>query len=517
MTDATTLPRNSGQLTLVSVIVGVVAFVLYQGVSLIRAGVFEYPLDDVYIHLAVAEQIAAGGYGVNPGEYTSAASSPIYPLLLTPFAGTAAQAWLPLFWNSLALVLACVLWARIVVQTGASRAWMLTFAALGPLAFNFAGAAMVGMEHGLHILASLAVLRGLQIQMDESRISWLLIAGMVLGPVVRFEGLAVTGGGALALLMMGRWAIGTGLFAAATVLVAGFMWFLTSLGLEPLPNSVMAKLSGSGSERFSLVDLPIKVLVQLFSHKAVVLLIALLCALVLLVRPSTDGPWRKALLTSALFTGFGHLLLGQFGWLERYELYAMTFVLGSIMLVVLKDETLFTLRLLLLAGFGFLGASYGQSLLIFGTNGPNAIHSQHGNMGRFVKEVYQKPVAVNDLGFVAWANPNQVLDLWGLASYDALRIRLDDPYPGWAADLVGEAGVELAIVYDRWIDEGIGDAWVKVGTLTFTGGRAFLGGYDVSFYATKPEAAADLRRQLTSFIPDVQGKAVLTVIDEGEG
>ncbi len=197
MTKATTLSRATGQLTLMSVLISVVAFALYQGVALIRAGVFEYPLDDVYIHLAVAEQIAAGGYGVNPGEFTSAASSPIYPFLLTAFAGTAAQAWLPLFWNTLSLLLGAVLWARIVSQSGASRGWMLTFAALGPLAFNFAGAAMVGMEHSLHILASLAVLRGLQIQMDEDRISWLLVAGMVLGPMIRFEGLAVTGGGAL--------------------------------------------------------------------------------------------------------------------------------------------------------------------------------------------------------------------------------------------------------------------------------------------------------------------------------
>ena len=56
----------------------------------LNGGVFEYPLDDVYIHLAMAEQIAAGGYAVNAGEDGSAASSPIYPLLLVPFAGTEA-------------------------------------------------------------------------------------------------------------------------------------------------------------------------------------------------------------------------------------------------------------------------------------------------------------------------------------------------------------------------------------------------------------------------------------------
>ncbi|RYH10669.1 hypothetical protein [Tropicimonas sp. IMCC6043] len=51
-------------------------FAVLQFAAYFNAGVFEYPLDDVYIHLAVAEQIASGGYGVNPGEYASASSSP---------------------------------------------------------------------------------------------------------------------------------------------------------------------------------------------------------------------------------------------------------------------------------------------------------------------------------------------------------------------------------------------------------------------------------------------------------
>ena len=463
MTKATTLSRLSGQLTLLSVLISVVAFALYQGVALIRAGVFEYPLDDVYIHLAVAEQIAAGGYGVNPGEFTSAASSPIYPFLLTAFAGTAVQAWLPLFWNTISLLLGAVLWARIVSQSGASRGWMLTFAALGPLAFNFAGAAMVGMEHSLHILASLAVLRGLQIQMDEGRISWLLVAGMVLGPMIRFEGLAVTARRRSCVASNGPRGNGRCLVCSRGRTCRGLYVLPDLAGAGALAELGHGEAVGAAATIGSrLADLPIKLLVQLFSVKAVVLLITVLCALSLLAREGLDRRLR-ALLFAACFTGFGHLLLGQFGWFERYELYAMSFVLGLVMMVVLRDETLHTMRLLLRAGFGFLGAAYGQWLLFNGTNGPNAIYSQHGNMSRFVKEVYQKPVAVNDLGYVVWANPNQVLDLWGLASYEALKIRLDDPYPGWAADLVDAAGVELAIIYDRWIDEGIGDDWVKVG------------------------------------------------------
>ena len=79
-------------------------FAIWFALTWARIGTFEYPLDDVYIQLAMAEGIAGGTYGINPGEPASAASSILYPLLLTPFAGTDFQRLLPLAWNSAGLL-----------------------------------------------------------------------------------------------------------------------------------------------------------------------------------------------------------------------------------------------------------------------------------------------------------------------------------------------------------------------------------------------------------------------------
>ena len=62
-------------LALVGALAALAGFAALQLAAFLIAGVFEYPLDDVYIHLAMAEGIVAGGYGVNPGEPASAASS----------------------------------------------------------------------------------------------------------------------------------------------------------------------------------------------------------------------------------------------------------------------------------------------------------------------------------------------------------------------------------------------------------------------------------------------------------
>ncbi len=506
MLSAATPMRHQWLEPALAVGVGVAVFLLVQVTVYLLVGAFEYPLDDVYIHLAVAEQIAAGGYGVNPGEYTSAASSPLYPVLLVPFAGTGVQVWLPVFWNVLALVASAWLWGRIVCDAVPDRRVSLALAVLGPLAFNLAGLAQVGMEHGLHVLAGMAVLRGLQVFLDTGRLSWLLVAGMILGPMVRFEGLAVTGGAALVLALLGRWKSGAGLFALALIPVAGFMGFLLSLGLEPLPNSVMAKLGGVvQNSRFTLLDLPIKLVLQVMRFdKAVVLLIAVLVAVVAMTQV---GRKARALLAGAVFAGVAHLLLGQFGWFNRYELYAMSFVFGMLVLALFRSAELRALRGVLLLGFLYLSFSYSAWLVQMGRYGALGIYSQQRNMSTFVKEVYQQPVAVNDLGYVAWNNPNYVLDLWGLASYRALSTRLDDPHPGWAGEVVREAGVELAIIYESWFAGGIGADWVKVGTLRYTDHISSLGARDVSFYATTPEAAPKLRQQIAAFAPRVEGAA----------
>ena len=92
-----TAPPRLDKIALVSALLMLAAV---QIIAAQRIGwVLEYPLDDVYIHLAMASEIAKGGYGVNSGEYASAASSALYPVLLSPFPDSELQRFLPVIWN----------------------------------------------------------------------------------------------------------------------------------------------------------------------------------------------------------------------------------------------------------------------------------------------------------------------------------------------------------------------------------------------------------------------------------
>ncbi len=61
-------------------------FTVYLYVKIISScnGIFVYALDDPYIHLTIARNVALSGiWGIAPGEFSSASSSILWPLILS--------------------------------------------------------------------------------------------------------------------------------------------------------------------------------------------------------------------------------------------------------------------------------------------------------------------------------------------------------------------------------------------------------------------------------------------------
>ena len=81
--------------------IGLAVVVLFAGILKINNGTFVYTLDDPYIHLALAEKIAQGHYGINSGEASAPSSSIVWPFLLAPGARPAWGTYLPLALNTI--------------------------------------------------------------------------------------------------------------------------------------------------------------------------------------------------------------------------------------------------------------------------------------------------------------------------------------------------------------------------------------------------------------------------------
>lgn len=515
--------KRTLSLPLVSVAATLAAFALIELVALFSTGgAFEYPLDDVYIHLAMAEEIARGGYGINPGEYASAASSPLYPFLLVPFAGTEAQRMLPLIWNTLALVLSAWLWGRTLVlagYAGMARAWPgLALAALGPLSVNFYGLAYTGMEHTLHLAACLATLYGLVRFVTEGRLGAMLFLGVFLSPAFRLEGLALALSAAGIVTVVGRWREGIVLGVLALLPAVAFAGFLTSLGLDVLPNSVTAKLALPGTEASGIAARFLATMLLNLSELPgwIILGLSLLSMVAAPMLGSGKLPLRLFGYAIGL-SGIAHMGLGLVGWLNRYEIYIIAvLVLGLAVLLGLAGSAARGRRGIAVV-FALLAILAGEHYLVTATQTGRwaalGITLQQQQMARFAQDFWKKPVAVNDLGRVAWGNDNYVLDLWGLASDEARAARLTGDDPRWAGTLAARRDVGLAMVYENWIGEHVGENWVALGEMTLVIPRAVLGGWTVTFYATDTSLVPEVTEKLRAFVPTLPPLAVFEFIE----
>lgn len=513
---------GTARLAAVAVLTGLAAFVALQIRAYTLAGVFEYPIDDVYIHLAMALGMAHGTYGVNAGEAASAASSILYPVLLMPLAGDEAQRFLPLVWNVAGLIASAALWGVIVAEARLTGWFAYLIAAAGPVALNMSGVAFVGMEHSLHAAASLATVLGLWRYLIAGRIAPWFVAAMVLAPLLRLEGLALSLAAAAVIALTGRWRVGLGIAFAVLAPVLAFSGALVALGLPPLPSSVLTKMArapaGTGQIQLELAKLAFNLATQAGLLIAALVLGSFAVIPAIRAEASAQGADPRTgraatwLLTAVPLAGIAHLIEGRIGWLDRYEHYIVVSLVAGLILAsaALRAVPAKVLRAVLVVAIAagawvWLPPLWGRYVW-----NPRGVDLQHGQMARFAQDFLGEPVAVNDIGRVVWRNPNYVLDLWGLASERARRLRQEGTAPaGWAGMLTREKGVRLAMIYEGWIGAGIGPDWRRIARLTMRTEHLALGGGIVSFYATDPAAAPELTAKLRDFAATLPPDAIL--------
>lgn len=494
-------------------------FVVLQAVAWQIAGLFEYPLDDVYIHLAMAAHIAQGHYGVNASEAASAASSILYPLLLVPFSASEVQRWLPLLWNALSVAAVGALWGMALARSGLSAGQRLGFALAGPVALNVAGVGFTGMENSLHAAAALATIIGLRdFLRGPQRVTALLAVGVIAAPLLRLEGLALSGLACLVLLAHRRVGAGVALGLAALLPVVAFSAFLTQLGIGPLPASVMTKIDIVAQGAGPLMRLVVGVVRNLSKVQGqLVAGLVVLCA----VLPLSSGVLRREgrgwILLIAAAAGLAHLLAGQIGWMHRYEHYVIMVLMAALVMAsdgVSEPRQRKNSALLLAAVLGVSAVVFWPGMASRYIWNPRAISLQQVQMARFAQDYVRAPVVVNDLGRVVWRNPEYVLDLYGLGSPEVLRRHLLGTSGPWAGELAAAHGARLAMIYEDWFGPNRGPDWVRLGELSNPDFRGALGDDKVTFYATAPQHVAPLRAALAAFVPTLPAGTIFTPAGE---
>jgi hypothetical protein len=206
----------------------------------------------------------------------------------------------------------------------------------------------------------------------------------------------------------------------------------------------------------------------------------------------------------------GYAAAGTFDSYARYDIYlALSLVL--IALCVWRKEISRLPRrwlLLLLASLPIFTAPYMARTVAIPMDA-RSIYLQHYQMHRLTVDFFGAPVAVNDLGWVSYRNPDYVLDLWGLGSETARKERATASSPEWMQQLASKHGVVAAMIYRKWFTHGIPQGWVHVADLSLTETAFAVGEPVVNIYRLPGADAVEMRSQLEAFAASLPAGARL--------
>jgi hypothetical protein len=479
-----------------------------------------------------------GLYGINAQEYSSPSSSIIFPFLLSPFVLLGVEKLVPLtlglLCNAASVWMIVGFFHRHAIAGGSGDrhpAWLLLVPLL-LLSVNAIALPFVGMEHPMHLLVVVLTMTGLVRLGETARMNGALAIGVVMGPLIRFEGLALSGAVLLILFAKGHARAGLLLGTLLGLAFGSYVLFMHAHGLPLTPSSVLVKSTISAD---AMDANPLNAAKGMALNAVGAILIRegllLLIASVALARamggislgpiklgeagePSPDARAMVAFPAVAAMTA--HLLFGTYGWFGRYEVYVFAIMLLATCYVLSEaikqvEPTCWRIAMCAL-GLTMLSFSFCETTW----NTPAAarnVYEQQWQMHRFVTEFFPHPVAVNDLGAVSYRNERFVLDLWGLGSEEVRKLRKDNKMTADGIEaLVQRRSVPLAMIYDGWFQDAIPARWEAIARLTTS--QVVSADKTVTFYLTQPAYKREALAALRQFATKLPAGAKLDIAEQ---
>ena len=501
-------------------------------------GEFCYPLDDTYIHLAMARQLAESGtWGLEAGVPVFASSSPLWTVLLAVAVKVCGvREWLPLAFSFLFAFLSVLVAFRFWERTSVPRWFALLSGIFLVAAVPFVTLSNVGMEHAMHVfLVELVLYMGWKHLAAErtsrADVAWLLSL-CALAAAARYESLFVVAPIALLLVLRRKPVAGVGMLVAAFMPVVGFGLYAVACGRPFFPVSLLLKAQ-VGPEAV------IRGICGLYCGIApdvihVYLAIGLLLAVAAM--PKTDRT-LSALSLALVVSIVGHAVFAHFGWLYRYEAY----LVGACFTLLPAAVAKFVPERLVLGeaespngdAVGVLVRKIAVLLLCIGVAFPfvarsfkanydtvlaqREIFGQQMQMARIIASLpaeQKGPVAVSDLGCMAMFSGVHVLDIWGLGSPDVAEIvrSRNVPQDGFAG-LFARHHVRYVAIYDGWYDlKRLSPDIRVVAKLSMSGPRVICAGDTVLLGVTNAADVAPFAAYLRDYAPRLPPGVTLSLL-----
>lgn len=488
-----------------------------------------YPLDDTYIHMAMAKHFVNDGiWGVAQNGFSSSTSSPLWTLLIAityKFFGV--NDWSPLI-LSLSFGSFIIYCCYRLLQKNTNSLRLLLLLLIIELVIPLPVMTLIGMEHILHSLLTLLLIYFAATYLTKAGFDFysytLMVALANLTTITRYEGVLLVFSITLLLFIKKRFLEGclftlTGLFS---VTVYGFISFVN--GWHFLPNSILLK-GNTLSLTFEGISVFAGRMISNFYDSPHITTLLIACLISCLWLKNRIGHKEKILISLVTMMTFMHMQFASTGWFFRYEAYIV--LISSVVLADLLNTYIFTqfyeiqntsvydygitialifLFLMPLAARTNLALSkYPQAVI--------NIYEQQYQVGLFLDKYYSgECVAAHDIGAIDYLANICILDLYGLANMDALRYKLSNSYNKNALNqLQTDHPVQIAIIYNSWFPGMIPDHWIEAGRWKISN-NVVCGHEEVSFYAPSNSLKEDVKANLIDFSNALPTTVAQTVI-----
>lgn len=501
-----------------------------------------YTLDDSYIHMAMAKNIAQHGvYGVTQYEFSSTSSSPVWTIILAlSYAIVGVRDSIPfvldLVISSVVLVIAYVLLERSVRRRSVVMFALLAIVFFTPLPLLIS----TGMEHPLHIvLAILFLSLSATSMLDESpgmKTSTLLTIFVVCAVLVmtRFESYALVAVVSILFVLRGRWKTAAGVVLASVLPLIIYQAISVAHGWHWLPNSILLRANlqetklfdslesflvipwmSQGSGKFYTVGWDA---LQRTPYLLVLIGTPFVVLVASMMRTREFWKYNHMMLVALIAVAVAQMLFGRVGHLFRYEAHLIALAVFALTFSV---EDLFD-TLMLWMSKSRIHAAAGSVVVLIAIQWtiplftrsflalpvlPRAsqnIYQQQYQMGLFLQRYYGgKTIAANDIGAICYLADIRLVDLAGLATWDIYQLKKTHQLtPDRLQRLCDGKGVSIAVAYEIWLNlGGMSESrrrWKLLGRWTIPE-NIMCGSDVVSFLSVKSSEERRLQENLRNF------------------
>lgn len=506
----------------------ILLILVYTPMLQFSEGQIIYPLDDAYLRMATAKNLATHGiWGLNQHEFASTSSSILYPLVLAVcFIILGPHAVIPLLINLVAAIGFISTLQRWLQKQGLQPLHQLlilgTCIYLAPLHILV----IDGMEHVIQIWLSWLFISTFSAWMSRNKseagkysaLPWSLYLYGALITGIRYEGLFIVLVAVIILSLRRKWFTAGLLSLGAFLLPMMFGMYSLANGSYFISSSILIRafplpLDGERIGNF-FKDGIIDKLFYFYPTRGALAGNRLLIVLPLVCLSYFADLQGKKLLKYILYFVLAitlmHLALVNVMFYYRYEAYlvACGLIVPAVLCVqqgipLLKTRgclgritTAWVMIYLLFPFFSRSWAAYENA-------GYEFLHEYQNNYqaARFLQGYYDNATVVMDeLGMASFMSSGRKLDaMTGIAYKEVTQTRIDGftrvEYMNY---LLKKENPVIALIAENKYHPLLRQGWVKVATW-YTRYRTPEGGTDLNIYAVNPVAASTLRANLKTF------------------